>query len=383
MFRYSHSWTFPRQFHVSPFNDRGGLYICSLAPPAYPPRHPHWTLHPDDTPHPLIRLELQTPTTPPQKKFFALQRTVSSSPLSAASLLSALAKAPFALFLSSPRIVYEAARLHFQKRLDVYARPEPVATTPGIDIALPPAYNSPEGERASGTIGWQPEGRMESWAHGRSRAYLTQRVAGSAGIQGVANIQVQLISARAGEPIEQFGPIDAPRCLKIRYRSPRFFTLLLLSPSPQHALLAGCLGDRLFSTSDDELFIEVLRLPSSASKPGHPWVASHAASIRRRWGQRGTAILGSGDQAPLEFHADQLQAHPLDHWQAATFPLLCILWLLCFTQYAEERVFNALGARFVAGDEPWAVWERAKRAKMSPDAPNYLEKHQAMGSVRT
>lgn len=378
MFRYTHSWTFPRQFHVSPFNDRGGFYICSLAPPAYPPRHPHWNLNPNDTPRPLIRLELQTPTTPPQKKFFALQRTVSSTPLSTASLLSAFATAPFLLFLSSSRIIYEAARLHFQKRLDVFARPEPVATSSEIDATLPQAYNAPEGESASGTIGWQPEGWMESWAHERLRAYLARRVACCTAIQGAPNIQVQLISTRAGEPLEQFGPIDAPRCLKIHYRSPRFFTLLLLSPSPQHGLLAGCLGDRLFNTSDDELFVEVLNPPSSASSSGHPWIASHAASIRRRWGRKGTAILGSGEIAPSKIHAGQLQ-----HWEAPAFALLCILWLLCFTQYAEEKVFSALGARFVAGDEPWAFWERANRAKTSPDASSYLEQHRAVGSVRT
>ncbi|KAG8703792.1 hypothetical protein FRC08_002632 [Ceratobasidium sp. 394] len=136
---YEHQWTFPRQFHVSPFNDRSGHYVCSVVMPSHPPPSDAASESAPTTtpPRPIINLHLHTAPPSPRLKLTALLRPVVSEPLTARTLVSAIFLPPpaswfslplgAALFLTAFRIVYHAARLHYQHNLAVFARPEPIA----------------------------------------------------------------------------------------------------------------------------------------------------------------------------------------------------------------------------------------------------------------
>lgn len=137
--RYEHQWTFARDFHVSPFNDRLGHYRVSVsAPPA-----PSSPSHQSSPPRPKIRIHLHAPPahSPPSPapesdqtegqhpigplKLRAILYARHAVPLTSATLLGAVARYPFALFLSFVRILYHAWILHYGKRLDVFPRPDP------------------------------------------------------------------------------------------------------------------------------------------------------------------------------------------------------------------------------------------------------------------
>src|SRR5271170_2970432 len=101
------SQSIPRQFHVSPFNDRLGTYQFKVTPPT------------------SINLTIVTPEGRP--KLVATlkgKRSVDMSNLPAVMLLCV--QCGYWIFLTLPRITYEAWRLHYQKNLPVYMRPEPV-----------------------------------------------------------------------------------------------------------------------------------------------------------------------------------------------------------------------------------------------------------------
>ena len=101
------SQSISRQFHVSPFNDRLGTYQFKVTPPTF------------------IELTIVTPEG--RLKLVATlkgKRSVDMSNLPAVVLLCI--QCGWWIFLTLPRIMYEAWRLHYQKNLPVYMRPEPV-----------------------------------------------------------------------------------------------------------------------------------------------------------------------------------------------------------------------------------------------------------------
>ncbi|KAF5343138.1 hypothetical protein D9758_015227 [Tetrapyrgos nigripes] len=211
---YDHRWTFPRSFHVSPFNDRKGYYVVSAkrpsqAPPSLDSGTRRGTSEGGDgatPPMPTIsvHLHLDAPFAPSADsdnetnepraktstentkseigplKLTAVLRPMSSVPLSSKSILSLFSlnpfasssststattttpasrptkvKAnPFALFLTFPRILYQAYILHYRKQLGVYIRPEPF---PAPQTPASPAYVSntrlPEGHFEADRVG--------------------------------------------------------------------------------------------------------------------------------------------------------------------------------------------------------------------------------------
>ncbi|KAF8654778.1 hypothetical protein AX16_003433 [Volvariella volvacea WC 439] len=165
---YDHQWTFPRDFHVSPFNDRTGFYRVSIRAPTHPPSYSENQRRSPviSPPKPSIRVHLHTEadedsdeTPSPQighLKLIALLRGVSSMSFTTSSLLLALVRTPFVLLLSMVRILYQAWILHYIKRMDVFIRPE-----------LKPVYRpSPEdGQRrsSSGAVKWLPAVSVTSY----------------------------------------------------------------------------------------------------------------------------------------------------------------------------------------------------------------------------
>ncbi|MCO5589707.1 hypothetical protein L7F22_043675 [Adiantum nelumboides] len=187
---YDHSWTFPRDFHVSPFNDRLGYYQLFL--------RDMWKETKDGLPSIDIRLLLLVPPEEEcqnkgkslQKKLLATltssnatsatqKPTKEAKSMTTSSVLSMLISQPFDLFLPVARIMIEAAKLHWKKRLPVHIRPEPRgeakrwdSTQPFDGIGWPKVHNPTEPkdlsmnaaqirEQASGNIYWNDESFIE------------------------------------------------------------------------------------------------------------------------------------------------------------------------------------------------------------------------------
>ncbi|KAF8888982.1 hypothetical protein CPB85DRAFT_1334125 [Mucidula mucida] len=319
---FDHQWAFRRAFHVSPFNDRP-----SSAPPL-----------------PAVRVHLHLdnpadPASPGPLKLTALLKPESARPLSTVALLSTLARYPLGLLLAFPRILYNAYILHYQKRLDVFIRPEPK-----------PSWGT------TGRIGgvkWLPEGIFDAYARRRNEAFLSQRVEET-------NTTVRLV---AGDPLAP-EMIFTPRIseknaeeLIIRYTTPKFFSILFSAPSAKHALLMGSTSEALFTVSDEDIFLRVYR-PLASSLP-----------MSRRQRLRANPI-------PFSISFVIPNQHPLD---ASGNKLIsyAILWVMQTMDDVESAIFRFLKARTVHDNEPWyrEQWQRAGNAP--------VKRVYELGSVRS
>ncbi|TRM63282.1 hypothetical protein BD626DRAFT_557691 [Schizophyllum amplum] len=214
---YTHQWTFPRAFHVSPFNSRAGFYTVSVKAPSSCP-----TVL-SAPPRPAVRVHLHIPhssdpTKPGDLKLTALLRATKSDTLSSSALLRTLARAPFALLLSMARISYQAWILHYAKRLD--------------------------------------EGMLERQARRVLERFLHRRVE-------ELGVAVSLVPADPDDRTRTFCPTKpSASLLEVCYLTPRFFTLMLAAPSAEHALLVGHQTEHIFTPSSTELFIRVFASPT-------------------------------------------------------------------------------------------------------------------------
>lgn len=96
----------PKEFHVSPFNDRRGDYLFAFA----------------DIRRELdIRVELRRDGA----VMFKAGLRGALTPWSDRAVLGTLARYPLTALLTVPRITWQAARLFYQRRLPVYRRPAP------------------------------------------------------------------------------------------------------------------------------------------------------------------------------------------------------------------------------------------------------------------
>ncbi|TFK72364.1 hypothetical protein BDN72DRAFT_887266 [Pluteus cervinus] len=364
---YDHQWTFLREFHVSPFNDRSGFYKVSVKAPSHPPSRPADVTPNEHIPHspkPAIRVNLHTIAElrtlgrpgPGALKLTALLRPVQSSPLTTASLLSALSKAPFTLFLSMARILYHAWILHYIKRLDVFLRPEPHPRP--IFWENSSVEDGLSKQRIGGGVKWLPSGPLETFARARLLSFLQKRVDDT-------RIIVELVSADPAVPNFKLAPAShtsnstipsrtgngaRQKHLIISYLSPRFFTIILLCPSPSHALLLGSKTEKIFNVSSIELFLTLFDFP-----PSHPSILTTitlSASQRLRVANIPKSIPYS---IPINHPLD------LDISGSRSISSYLVVWTLLFFERLEAWVFWLSRARLVAGDEPWKQWERAER----------------------
>jgi len=324
-----------------------------------------------ENPRPVVRIHLHasldgsTPE-PGPLKLSALLRPRTSIPLTEQNLLAALARQPFVLLLSALRILYHAWILHYRKRLAVYVRPEP---HPAIGAwgpsETPPDWSEGQGGAGAGAgaggVGWQPEGLLETYARKRTTAFLVQRARET-------KTRITLISGHPSVPPLTFAPVaddhgqsdDTCQELTIWYLSPRLFTLLFLAPSSAHALLAGYTAERLFVPSSVALFSSIFT-PSASSageqsshRPPHITLAQR---LRTRV-LPPTLITAPGYAIP--------PCHPLDAHSATLRDAALVGGLLALDR-AQEWAYRCVRARFVRGQEPWQVWERAA-AKLESEA---------------
>ena len=363
---------------MSPFNDRSGFYTVSVKNPSHAPTTNLTVVDhgpPILPPRPTVRVHIHTASTisssqshfPGPLKLTALLRPTSATPLTTPSLLLALFRAPFVLFLSFPRILYNAWILHFKKRLDVFVRPEPLPAVPewgpGTDlVAL-------DLDRIGGGIKWLGEGPLEKYARWRVEDFLTRRVVET-------GISVTLIPADPSVPRCTFSastipnesrPQDADTNLTISYLSPRFFTILLLCPSAMHALLLGSTTERIFFSSSPELFIVTF-------SPPYPPI--HTLTLRQRI--RTHPIPASLVLPPTLAIPP---SHPLDSDSTAcAFMMTTVILTILFFERLEAWMFSAGRARPVKGQEPWMQWERATSVFRNDKVS--MGQRDASGSVR-
>ncbi|KAH9943764.1 hypothetical protein B0H21DRAFT_810161 [Amylocystis lapponica] len=357
---FDHQWTFAREFHVSPFNDRSGFYTISISNP-WRLRAPHTTSSP--LPHPVIRIHLHTanpasPACPGALKLMAVLRTTRAEELTSPNMLRALASQPFALLLSMARIVYHAWILHYRRNLDVYVRPDPLPVTrewgrlrgaagPAEEADAQQTYNAegPVGP-ASGGVGWQSEGMLEKLARKRVEAFLARRAEET-------GIRITLICANPFMARRTFEPGDGQNTrahaggeknLTIWYLSAQFFTTLLLAPSIGHAILVGSVAEKLFACSSEDL----LRMVFHPNSDSGNYSVSNAQRMRMRALPR-ALLEAPGYGVPAQ--------HALDRggWGDAT-----LVWTLIALGGLEEFVYGVVHARFVGGQEPWRRWQRAR-----------------------
>ena len=277
-------------------------------------------------------------------KLTAVLRPTVSTPLSSSSLLKALTHLPFALFLSLPRILYQANILHYTKRLDVFIRPEPF---PGGD-----------------GVKWQDEGILERYARRRVENYLE-------GMVNEIGVRVELISGDRAVPRKVFG--DGGQKLVIEYVAARFFTILFQAPSAAHAILLGR-SEGIFTVNSPDLFLTVFS-PSSYSDPS----LSFAQKIRLHPLPSHLVQSHPTTSNPLPSPFLIPPIHPLDPTPFRQTLNVLVLLTLLLLEKLEKWIFKLSKARLVDGDEPWEAWGRAGKVWENGEG---VKKFTGLGSVR-
>lgn len=324
--RYNHRWTFARNFHVSPFNDRSGYYKVSVRLPSHAPTSSD--LKPVNFPLPEIIIQLYTASqdsqTPGLLKLTAITRAKSAKPLTTKYLLSTLSQRPFVLFLTMLRIVYQAWVLHYVKRLAVYPRPEPVVS----------------GDSQTGAgVGWLQEGILERSARKVVEGYLKEQALTS-------QVTIELISSNPGIPSAKFSGLKSSEdseTLTIHYTTSRFFLELLCAPLPALALVMGEreLPQPIVRVSDRSLFSAVF----NSSTP-----LTSGLSISQRIRLAGI---------PAASRRTQLFCVPPTHPLDGDMRTIFVLCFATIVNLLEKWIYTTLRVRFVSGREPWTKWDRA------------------------
>lgn len=346
---FRHQWTFPRGFHVSPFNDRSGHYTVCITPPSYSPLNASARMTKTAPGHPLppkVRVNLlsvdpETTLSPSSAEMLKLTATMEPQAvhrLSSPNLVLALLCQPLVLFLSLPRILLHASILHYQKRLPVYPRPEPHAVVSGAEDRI---------VGAGVGVGWQSETWTQKLARTRVESYLERRVAqlGVSVTLSPGNPAVPRRVFRSGESESEEGE----PALTISYLSPAFFTAMFASPSAKHALLLGE-ASKLFSPSSRPLFLRVF---NTQPEPAGCRSVSAAQHLR---------LHALPHHLRDNMYLPVPTLHPLDSPGAFHLHYAVTLLLLLYSNWSqalEEWLYRLFRVKFATGEEPWGQWDRA------------------------
>ncbi|KAM0755512.1 DUF1365-domain-containing protein [Meredithblackwellia eburnea MCA 4105] len=335
VYGFEHQWTFPRAFHVSPFNSRLGHYRVSVSSPFSTS---------STCPTINIKVVFLTPTF--EKKLYASLNGV-GEPLSQSTLLKSLLSWPFDLLLTTPRILWEAAKLSYSKGLAVYIRPEPFAGSR--------EGGNPVQEGATvGSVGWQDIGGMEKWAKTKVVQFLEKR---RETWEGKENVRVVLrsvdISVQDVEVILRTPSSDTRSSkhqqLLVTYNTPVFFTDLLVTPSMLLALQLGSHTEHRWHTEDEPLFLSVF----SAFSPPVPTLTSRMTQKVRidtmNWGLS-FASLHCQPPPPA-----QTMRHPFDDGKLRT---LWMTWSHSLALKVGYWILCGSRAKVIEGTESWGEWKR-------------------------
>lgn len=376
---YDHQWTFARSFHVSPFNDRGGFYRLFLTEPLSRDR-------PSDPFKLGIRLLLLVESQD-DKKPKTLEKKLMASldsypthharrvlPLSALSLYTAVLRQPFDLLLTFARILFEAGKLHFLKRLDAFARPDMVQTdermgvdfTPFDGVGLPPPTNGIQPHRsasvkdasasAAGVL-YPDQGWNETLAKHQLALFAAKRIDELKREDG-CTWSLQVSNTDPADHGISIGPESADRTVVLYTRSGSVYTDLHVMSSPGLALLLGSLVGRRWGVNDVDAFKRFFQVTAHGQVPSTLALRLARGARRCHW-----RWLTSRASSALNLSRDQVEhrlaqvgtappMHPLDAPGVNT-KLATALWLAYLAGLAEETAFAWLGARYVPGTEPW------------------------------
>jgi hypothetical protein len=370
---YDHSWIFPRSFHVSPFNSRNGYYRLDIVDPFGPST--------STTNSPEIKVFLRLLTPSKQTKLQALlasspsRPSVDLVPSRSFEILRIILRYPLSLLLTTPRIMYQAYRLHYEKQLAVYPRPEPSSE------AAKEAWNAPQNdEEGLGVpIGWQTPGWSERTARRIVEEWAQSRMRNSD-----IDLTIEFLDER-----RNFNLVDDSRKEKrvcaVKSTDPKFFTNLLLAPSPAH--FARLCPELLTTVDRPDLFVQFFERQGNKDA-GTTMLDLYIWQARQDFY---LFFLAHSTIAPtpdlwLYGHSHFSQ----DFSFTDRFRVLMIVYLAHTADLVEERIMRLLGATFVEGREPWKLWERALRRQWqdvdaSIDADNeawtVVEKDD-LGSIR-
>src|ERR1043166_1227825 len=121
--RYDMSFTLKRSFHVSPFNDRLGIYKAFCKDPTSGYLDMRIVMYAEQDDDTNSSSESNNTNKLRFRKKMVATASGPSYILSMNSLLYAIITYPFDIFLTFPRILKEAYKLHYNKKLGVYHRP--------------------------------------------------------------------------------------------------------------------------------------------------------------------------------------------------------------------------------------------------------------------
>ncbi|CEH17327.1 Protein of unknown function DUF1365 [Ceraceosorus bombacis] len=386
---YEHSWTFDRAFHVSPFNDRGGWYRLLLSPlwkegqqhPEIDVRLVLLVASKDEGGRPIGELVAKPHADDAfrRKKLFATLNSTQVRPLTTSTMWWALIRQPFDLILPFGRILAEAAKLHFQKRLSVFPKPEvraPLAhhQEPSSSKVLSNDVQARRGSAAAdlvrGAIGWQAETGAEKTARERLAAFARTR----ADENGPG---LKIVSA---DPLaEKFEIATAPEhadvpTMVITTRSQAVYSDLLLFP-PRFAHLVGSVAGQRWDAPADALQSYLMPfVEHSAQKMG--WRTRCARFIRRKhlaWLLTFCDLPSEGPRSASTLLNMVHAPHPLDQLSTpdGSFdePSLNHLFALLSTASSarlEEFLVRRSGVHYVSGTEGWLELRRALAQLDSP-----------------
>ena len=340
---YHHSWIFPRSFHVSPFNSRNGYYRLDII-------DPFASSDSDVVPEIKVFLRLLTPS-----KECKLQALLASSPSRPSidldpgrsfEILRTILRFPLSLLLTTPRIMYQAYRLHYEKQLAVYPRPEPSSE------AAKEAWNAPQDdvEGLGLPIAWQTPGWSEKTARRIVERYCHSRVEAT----GIG-LHIDFLDQREIITLSSARSSKEQVCT-IKTADPKFFSNLLTAPSPGHFVILS--PELLTSIDNPELFVELLT--SSKAFASEQSAIDRWTTITRQrfflFFMAHSYLPATPDLWPIDNH----HFIEVDSF-SDRFRILAIVYLAYLADIAEERIMGMLGASFVEGREPWKLWERALR----------------------
>ena len=242
--------------------------------------------------------------------------------------------------------MYQAYRLHYEKQLAVYPRPEPSSE------AAKEAWNAPQDdvEGLGLPIAWQTPGWSEKTARRIVQSYCHSRVE-TTGI----DLHIDFLDQRENLILSSARSSSKQVCT-VKTADPKFFSNLIIAPSPGHFVI---LGPELLTTVDHpELFIELMTVPETFPS-NQSVIGQWTSTIRQRFFlffMAHSYLPATPDLWPIDnqhfIEVDSLSDR---------LRILAIVYLAYLADIAEGRIMGMLGASFVEGREPWKLWERALR----------------------
>ena len=291
--------TVNRQFHVSPFNDRAGTYQVRAKDPLYNPQNPN------------IDVSIVLANDEDQKIMSATLQSIKSAPLKSPLTFLLLLRYAFSIFLTMPRILFEAWKLHYKHKLPVYERPEPVMSV--------------------GTVGCQKASVSDRFFRNLLLSYLHDTGA-SVSIAVVPN-----------------GDIHSDCEVQINVLSWTFFTRLFLLPSPKHSLWFDSIlpPSPLFTVNDRTKYLALFRGSSTLRDVQilrQTWLPQPPSSLATKKIETNYQIVSN----PLDIYATARLGH--SNYKQKLRRLLISDWI-------TTCIFKKL-AYFVPGQGPGLDWDR-------------------------